>query len=270
MQDLVGLVGNISRWHITPYLVHSGQTYEIPRDISYPEDCFNMITNSFEIRTQTYMPEPFLPLLSSYYYNEGGWAAESNFEELLEEVYTDILNDITSYYDFTDEELDEELEDKADFIRLVKRLYPDPTDIGWTFSYSIIGYEIYFDFWLGDGSIEDTREGDREKALFTPAELPSDLCSTSWLTQLDMGDLPWDCTPEDLHPKVLAYSLGQYFRRELKEDMGDLYYETNETESLISYLKNNTIPDSLYWGEYEGQDLANLWLGTLEQLAQGA
>ena len=268
MQDLVGLVGNISRWHITPYLVHRGERYEIPRDISYPEDCFNMIQNSFDIRNETYMPEPFLPLFSSYYYHEGGWAAESNFEELLEEVYGAIKDEITYYYDWSDEELDNEFEENADFLRMVKRFYPDPSDIGWTFSYEVRNNELHFNFWLGDCSVEDTRAGDSTKAIFTKDELPQDLCSTSWLHQLDSGDLPWDCTPEDLHPKVLVYSLGQYFRRELREDMGDAWYAHNETESLITYLENNT--HDLSWGSYEGGDLTNLWLQTVEQLAQGA
>lgn len=276
-EDLVGLVGTISRWYITPYLVHKGEKTHIPECVSKPEDTFNMCQNWSEVRTETYRPEPFLPLLSSYYHLGGGFGGEGEFCHLLEDVYEtlkgDLYDKLEEQEDYTQEEWVEDYDlESWEFLQQLKEYYPDPKSIGWNFSYEVRGDILYFDFWLGDCSVEDTTNtptGDTH-LCFNSEELGEgwNPCP-GYLEELDRGLFPWELNSvEDLDPRVLVYSLGYHLTQQFKSDMGDLYYTNNRTQGLLTYLlfTDSDKFEDLGWGELLGVEVVNKWLETVTSL----
>ena len=275
-EDLVGLVGNITRWYISPYVVFEGEKTAIPESVSKPEDTFNMVQSWSEVRTETYMPEPFLPLLSSYYRLGGGFYGEGEFSRLLEDVYEAILSDLSDKLeeqeDYTQQEWVEcyDLE-SWEFLERLRECYPLIKDIGWTFSYEVKDNHLHFYYWLGDCSVEETTntyKGDTE-SLFTSEELGQFSSSPGSLEELDKGIFPYELdSVEDLSPRVLVYSLGYHLQQYFKDSMGDFYWADNKTQGLMNFLVLSDTDnfEALSWGDLEGVEVVDKWLETATSL----
>lgn len=268
LPELIDLPSGLSRWFIEPHLVVEGKATPIPRELSDPDDRINQCRFPLE---DNYRQEVFRPALASHYHHGGCWDAENSFElHVVEEVAEEVVDSLTEALEelenLGEEDFAEDYGQEAlEVVRLLKKHFPD-SDFGWNVSYEVLGGDLNVNLWVGDSSMETTTKGDPDRAAFTKEEL-ADLSSGD-LENLDEGELPDHLTEEDLAPRVLAYVLGVYLRNELKEDLGDLYWETKETQALMTFLfaAREDQLEGLCFGNLEGDQVSNLWLKTMTEL----
>lgn len=268
LPELIDLPSRLGRWFIEPHLVVEGKATPIPRQVSDPEDRVNISRWPLE---ENYRQEVFRPALASHYLHGGCWDAENTFElkvveEVADEVVASLLEAVEDLESLGEEDFAEDCGQEAlEVALLVKKHFPK-RDLGWNFSYEVCNGDLNLNLWVGDCSMETTTKGNPERAAFTKDELFD--FSSGDLERLDEGELPDHLTEEDLAPRVLAYVLGVYLRKELKTELGDLYWEGKKTQALMTFLfsaREDQLED-LCFGQLEGSAVSNLWLKTVTDL----